>query len=162
MPVVVAVAAFLVMEPLTAALHRWVFHGRGWALHRTHHRPPPSDPVELNDLFPVGIALVTIAVMATGAFVPGLGALLWTGTGMTAYGAAYAAVHDLYIHRRFGVVPEGLRIPGLERLRAAHLVHHRHEQAPFGMLAPVVPARLRPTPRAAAGPVVTVAPADVR
>ena len=36
---VVAVVAFVAMEPVTAALHRFVFHGPGWALHRSHHRP---------------------------------------------------------------------------------------------------------------------------
>ncbi|HEY6316563.1 MAG TPA: hypothetical protein VI462_01590 [Acidimicrobiia bacterium] len=37
------------------------------------------------------------------------------------------------------------RRPGGHRLRAAHNVHHLFGGAPFGFLAPVVPARLRAT-----------------
>ena len=36
--VVLAVVAFAAMEPVTAATHRFVMHGVGMALHRSHHR----------------------------------------------------------------------------------------------------------------------------
>ena len=39
-PAVLAVAALVLMEPLTAVLHRVVFHGFGMGWHRSHHAPP--------------------------------------------------------------------------------------------------------------------------
>ncbi len=55
---------------------------------------------------------------------------------------AYALVHDGYIHRRLGVFG-ARRIPALDRLADAHRIHHLYNAAPYGMLAPVVPAELR-------------------
>lgn len=149
--VVVAVVAFIVMEPITYAAHRWVMHGLGWVLHRSHHRTRRSAgpaslqlsraaQVEANDWFPVMFAAATIAVMAGATAQPGAHLLLPAGVGVTAYGAAYAAVHDLYIHGRF------VRLPvfrPLERLREAHALHHRFGGEPYGMLCPIVPRELR-------------------
>ena len=45
--IVIAVVAFLAMEPITAATHRWIMHGVGEFLHRSHHqqRTPVSRPM---------------------------------------------------------------------------------------------------------------------
>lgn len=170
--VALGAVAFVLMEPVTALLHRALFHGPGWALHRSHHRAaraggasaggasaegPGAGGLEANDLFPVGIAAVTILVIALGTVADGLAALVPIGAGVTAYGAAYAAVHDFYIHRRVDVFPHHL--PVLERLRDAHGLHHRFNEAPYGMLCPVVPARIRARARAADTPPAEVAAA---
>src|SRR5690349_10725702 len=94
-----ATCAFLAMEPLTALAHRAVFHGPGMVLHRSHHRPTHVG-LEANDAFPLMIASATIVVIALGTSIGSLGWLVPIGAGVTAYGACYAAVHDLYIHRR--------------------------------------------------------------
>ncbi|MDQ2728083.1 MAG: sterol desaturase family protein [Actinomycetota bacterium] len=142
---VAGAVAFTLMEPVTYAAHRWVMHGLGWALHRSHHRVRrPSGSfaaqVEANDWFPVMFAAATIAAMALATAQPGAHLLLPAGVGVTAYGVAYAAVHDLYIHGRF------VRLPTLrpfERLRDAHALHHRYGGEPYGMLCPIVPRELR-------------------
>jgi len=139
-PLLAASVAFLLMEPVTALSHRFVFHGPGTILHRSHHRPA-SNGWEANDLFPVMFAAATIAVMAIGSLRPGLSILIAIGAGVTAYGASYLIVHDLYIHRRLTVLPE--RVEWLEPLREAHRIHHLYNAAPYGMLVPVVPAELR-------------------
>ena len=139
-PLLAALVAFLVMEPVTALSHRLVFHGPGTILHRSHHRPN-SRGWEANDLFPVMFAGATITVMAVGALRPGLSILIAIGGGVTAYGASYLVVHDLYILRRLAVLPE--RVEWLEPLREAHRIHHLYNAAPYGMLVPVVPAELR-------------------
>jgi len=139
-PLLAALAAFVVMEPVTALLHRVLFHGPGKVLHNSHHRPA-SRGWEANDAFPVMFAALTIFVMALGTVRPSLGILVAIGAGVTAYGATYAVVHDLYIHRRLGLLPE--RVAWLEPLREAHRIHHLYNAAPYGMLAPVVPAELR-------------------
>jgi len=138
--VLAAVAAFCIMEPVTALTHRLVFHGLGHFLHRSHHRPG-STGWEANDFFPVIFAGLTIAIMAIGALQPGLSILIAIGAGITAYGMSYLVIHDFYIHRRVAVLPDPVAF--LEPLREAHRIHHLYNGAPYGMLIPVVPARLR-------------------
>lgn len=146
---VAAVVAFVLMEPLTYAAHRWVMHGLGWVLHRSHHRLRRGG-LEANDAFPVMFASLTVAAMAAATEVRSLRVLLAVGVGVTAYGAAYAFVHDVYIHRRLGSLP----VWGpLERLKAAHELHHRYGGEPYGMLCPVVPRQLRERAGAASPPV---------
>lgn len=137
----IAVAGFVLMEPLTALTHRYVMHGIGVALHRSHHRRvrPGESPQrwEANDAYPVMFAAVVMLGFAAGFNVSGLGALVPLGIGITAYGMAYALVHDVYIHRRIPMFGDR-QLPGLERLAAAHRVHHDRNGAPYGMLVPVL------------------------
>jgi beta-carotene 3-hydroxylase len=139
--VLVAAVALVLMEPVTALVHRFVMHGFGMGWHRSHHEPP-RHVVEANDLFPVVFALATIALLAVGVYVPGAPSILVPiGVGVTAYGAAYLLVHDVVIHRRLAFLP--LPDALLRRWREAHNVHHLFAGAPYGFLAPVVPAELR-------------------
>lgn len=131
--------AFVLMEPATYAAHRWVMHGVGWVLHRSHHRRRQGR-WEANDWFPVAFASVTVGAMALGTGVRSAHLLVPVGVGVTVYGAAYAFVHDVYIHARFGRLPV---LAPLERLRDAHALHHRFGGEPYGMLCPVVPRALR-------------------
>ena len=142
---IVGAVAFVVMEPLTYAAHRWLMHGVGWVWHRSHHRrrAEPSGWVqrfEANDWFPVVFAAATVALMAVGSAAHPLHWLMPLGVGVTAYGATYAFVHDLYIHGRFVTLPV---LRPLEYLREAHALHHRFGGEPYGMLCPIVPAQLR-------------------
>jgi beta-carotene 3-hydroxylase len=138
-PLVIAVAAFVVMEPVTALVHRLVMHGVGRRLHADHHRSEGKS-FEVNDLYPLTIAGLTMAAMAAAfnGLVPA--AVLPATVGITAYGACYGFVHEIYIHQR-------IRFPWtvalLEPLRAAHRLHHLDAAPCFGMLVPVVPGRLR-------------------
>jgi beta-carotene 3-hydroxylase len=139
--VLVAAAALVLMEPVTALVHRLVMHGFGMRWHRSHHEPPRR-VLEANDLFPVVFASLTIALLAIGVYVPDAPSLLVPiGIGVTAYGAAYLLVHDVVIHRRLAFLP--LPDALLRRWREAHNVHHLFAHAPYGFLAPVVPAELR-------------------
>src|SRR3954469_13487444 len=139
---VIAVAiAFVLMEAFTYVAHRWIMHGFGWAWHKSHHQPPTESPFEKNDLFPVVFAGMTIMAMAAGTASHGSWHLLLAaGIGVTAYGAAYLFVHDVYIHQRLGRLP---RVGLLDRLGAAHQLHHRFGGEPYGMLLPIVLAALK-------------------
>jgi beta-carotene 3-hydroxylase len=144
----VAVAAFVLMEPVTALTHRFVMHGIGRRLHRSHHQPNDSR-FELNDWFPLMFASIVMLGLWAGFNLDGLAALVPAGVGMTLYGAAYALVHDAFIHRRVGwFASDGTngRFGTLDRLAAAHRIHHEHNRAPFGMLFPIVPRPLRDRP----------------
>ncbi|MBA3287882.1 MAG: sterol desaturase family protein [Acidimicrobiia bacterium] len=136
-----AIAAFAAMEPVTAATHRFVMHGPGLLLHRSHHRRT-HDGWEANDLYPVIFAAVVCLGLWIGFHEPAWDGLVPVGAGVTAYGAAYALVHDVSIHRRLRWFGER-RPPALERLAAAHDLHHRYGGAPYGMLVPIVPAAVR-------------------
>lgn len=139
--VVIALLAFLAMEPVTAATHRWVMHGIGEFLHRSHHRPIVAR-FEANDWYPVMFAAVVNAGFFAGFNWDGFGALVPAGIGVTLYGLAYALVHDVYIHGRLGWFA-GRRVAAFDRLAEAHRIHHLYNAAPYGMLLPVVPAELR-------------------
>jgi len=136
----VALVAFAVMEPVTYLTHRFVMHGFAIGWHRSHHRRRPGR-FERNDLFPVMFAGLSTVAVAAGFNVPALGALVPVVAGVAAYGAAYLFVHDLYIHRRLARFTMRWRV--LDRLAAAHELHHRFGGEPYGMLLPVVPAALR-------------------
>jgi beta-carotene 3-hydroxylase len=140
-PLVLLAVGFVAMEPVTYTTHRWVMHGPGRRLHRSHHAPTPGSRWQANDLFPVAFSLVVIGAMAIGFNVAGWGWLVPLAVGVTLYGAAYALVHDVYAHRRL-VLFRRRRAP-LDRLAAAHELHHRFGGEPYGMLLPLVPRRLR-------------------
>jgi beta-carotene 3-hydroxylase len=150
-PFLAMLVAFVVMEPATYAAHRWVMHGIGWTLHRSHHRRRVTrswkDRWEANDWFPVMFAGVTIVAMAAGTTDSSLAVLVPVAIGVTIYGAAYAFVHDVYIHGRFARMPV---FAPLERLRWAHGVHHLYGAEPYGMLCPIVPRALRERSRTTA------------
>jgi beta-carotene 3-hydroxylase len=134
--VAAGVAAFVLMEPVTYATHRWVMHGIGERIHRSHHRLG-SRGWEANDLYPLGFASIVIAAMAVGFNRDGAGGMVAVAVGISAYGLSYAAVHDIYIHRRLGRFVG--RSAALDRLADAHELHHRFGGEPYGMLLPVVP-----------------------
>jgi beta-carotene 3-hydroxylase len=131
--VLLAIAAFVAMEGVSYATHRWLMHGPGLGWHRSHHAPPRGR-VERNDLFPVGFAAVGVGLFALGA---GPLPILWgPAIGVTAYGVTYALVHDVLIHRRLPFI--ALRWRYLEWVRAAHRDHHLGGGEPYGMLLPLV------------------------
>ena len=156
-PVVVGLVSFVLMEPLTALAHRTVMHGAGRALHRSHHvnaAAGVNGRWEANDAYPVAFAAVVMAGLAIGFNVAGWGVLVPVGIGITAYGAAYALVHDVYTHRRVDLFGER-EVGWLDRLAAAHRVHHERGGAPYGMLLPVVPRSSRSGSRPSHAPVET-------
>ncbi len=139
--VALAVTAFVLMEPLTAATHRWIMHGIGEFLHRSHHQTRITR-FERNDWYPVIFAAIVNVGFFAGFNVEALSGLVPVGIGITAYGAAYALVHDVYVHRRLGWF-DGHSIAAFDRLADAHRIHHLYNAAPYGMLLPVVPRKLR-------------------
>ncbi|MEY2447888.1 MAG: beta-carotene 3-hydroxylase [Acidimicrobiaceae bacterium] len=144
-PVVLVLAAFVLMEPVAYLTHRFVMHGRLGSWHRSHHQVRVR-PLETNDLYPLVGAAISIVIIALGTAVDSLIDLAWVGAGITLYGAGYLFVHDLYIHRR---IPSFTwQWAPLERVREAHRIHHLWAGEPFGFLFPVVPGDLRTRARA--------------
>ena len=118
MTFVYVLITFVVMEPLTYAAHRWLMHGIGWVLHKSHHQVL-AGRFEKNDFFPLGFSGIAMLLFAVATHWAPLWPVCW---GITAYGAAYMFVHDGYIHGRVKLPRNALRF--LQPLRDAHRIHH--------------------------------------
>ena len=132
------------MEGVAYVAHRWVMHGVGWFLHRSHHRPR-TGTWELNDLYAVIFALPSIVLIAGG--VQGWGpACIWVGAGIAAYGAIYFGFHDIIVHRRLPTryLPKSAY---MKRIVQAHRLHHvvetKEGTVSFGFLVAPRPEALK-------------------
>ena len=121
----VFLATILAMEGVAYAAHRWVMHGPGWFLHKSHHEPRHGK-WELNDLYAVIFAIPSMLLFLYGLGF-GQGAVYaWIGGGIAAYGAIYFGFHDVIVHKRIGhrYVP---RSSYMKRIVQAHRLHHAVE-----------------------------------
>jgi len=135
---------FAGLELLSYGLHRWVFHGPLWKVHRTHH-VRRHGAFEWNDLFSFGFALLAIGLLVAGLGDPVGSRAFPLGLGITLYGFAYFVIHDLYVHRRYLPFDSQNRLFRL--LRRAHRRHHQSGekpgQEPFGLFLFSYPEFLR-------------------
>ena len=126
-----ALVGFFGIELASIFIHKYLFHGWLWNIHRTHHKKRES-VFEWNDLFSISFAGLSLILIVMGSpFEKSVG---W---GITAYGMLYFYVHDILTHRRFFSWP----CPKwLELWRDAHRVHHQRAdkegQGPFGLFWP--------------------------
>lgn len=135
----IVAAALCAMEGVSYLTHRFVMHGFGIGLHRSHHDTSEGG-FELNDLYPLMFSSVAIAAFAVGTL-RSIGELVLVGAGITLYGISYLFVHEIYIHRRLPLVQGRYQL--LEWMKASHRIHHLYGGEPFGMLVPLVPKALR-------------------
>ncbi|MGI8757918.1 MAG: sterol desaturase family protein [Acidimicrobiales bacterium] len=135
------VVAFVGMEALVYVSHRFLMHGPGMPIHKSHHQRRPEPGFEANDLYPLMGSALAMSAFGVGLNVGGLAPLVPMAIGLTLYGAAYFFVHDVYIHRRLPWFSAEVAV--LERLKEAHRIHHLWAGEPYGMLFPVVPTALR-------------------
>ena len=129
-------ATVAAMEGVAYVAHRWVMHGPGWFLHKSHHAPR-TGRFEANDWYAVIFALPSIALLYLGVAAGKGAAFAWVGAGIAAYGAIYFGFHDWLVHRRLPhrIVPQG---GYLKRIMQAHRIHHavetKHGGVSFGFL----------------------------
>lgn len=121
------------MELLSWAMHKYLFHGPLWFIHKTHHQQRHGW-FELNDLFSIGFAALSLWLMWIGHTM--LDYRFWIGTGISIYGIIYFVFHDWFIHNRFKAFKSNNRY--LLGIRRAHKIHHKStEKNPseeFGLL----------------------------
>ncbi len=135
-PALIFIATVAAMELFAYVMHRWVMHGPGWFLHKSHHRARDGW-FELNDLYAVIFAAPSITLIYLGVQA-GWGAnTTAVGAGIAAYGAIYFGFHDWIVHRRLPhrIVP---RSAYFKRIVQAHRLHHvvesKHGTVSFGFL----------------------------
>jgi beta-carotene 3-hydroxylase len=122
------------MEAFSYFIHRFLFHGVLWKIHITHHTPRRF-PFELNDVFSIFFAAVSIGLMIF-AERPLMGSIAFPiGFGIALYGVFYFIIHDLFTHRRF--LPFNSKNKLFLTIRAAHQSHHQTTEKkgiePFGL-----------------------------
>lgn len=118
----VFVVTVIFMEGFAYVAHRWLMHGPGWFLHKSHHAPRHG-MFELNDLYAAIFAVPSISLFWYGIGL-GHGALYaWIGGGIAAYGAIYFGFHDMIVHRRINIryIPKSAY---MKRIIQAHRLHH--------------------------------------
>jgi beta-carotene 3-hydroxylase len=131
---ILTIFGFAAMEIFSYAVHRYVFHGVLWRIHETHHTPRQGW-FELNDIFSLAFALISICLMifADKSFVSSVSFPI--GLGIAVYGIFYFITHDLFTHRR--LLPFKSQNSILLTIRAAHQKHHQSIEKlgtePFGL-----------------------------
>ena len=125
------------MEMYARWAHRVLWHDlpAGWALHKSHHEPRVG-AFEANDIFAALNAAPAMGLCLYGFLTPTLagGLAFGAGLGITLFGIMYMFIHDGLVHRRFPVGPVA-DVPALQRVAAAHKLHHseKYGGVPFGM-----------------------------
>ena len=131
----ITISAFLGMEFIAWAAHKYVMHGFLWFLHKDHH-VLTGKPLQKNDSFALIFAIPSALGFILGSLYNN-NILFYTGLGILFYGIAYLFVHDIFIHRRIKVFAK----PNNTYLKAVlfqHRKHHANENKEdgefFGML----------------------------
>ncbi|MDB5009944.1 MAG: fatty acid hydroxylase [Mucilaginibacter sp.] len=121
------------MEAFSWLIHKYLFHGPLWFIHKTHHREKHGW-LELNDIFSISFAAFALWLMWRGHQSLDYG--FFIGTGISIYGTIYFIFHDWFIHNRFGAFKTNNKY--LLNIRRAHKVHHKSTDkepaAEFGLL----------------------------
>ncbi|MEO6589251.1 MAG: sterol desaturase family protein [Pyrinomonadaceae bacterium] len=133
---ILTIIGFAAMEAFSYFIHRFLFHGILWKIHITHHTPRRL-PFELNDIFSIIFAAVSICLMIF-AERPLINSISFpVGFGIALYGVFYFIIHDLFTHRRF--LPFSSKNKVFVTVRAAHQRHHQTAEKkgiePFGLFA---------------------------
>ena len=99
----VVLAAYIGMEFVAWASHRYLMHGWLWSWHADHHKPKYEKAGfwEKNDLFFIVFALPSMFSYIIGSLYLDYRWLLFVGIGISLYGLTYFLIHDVYIHQRF-------------------------------------------------------------
>ena len=128
------IVGFAGMEAFSYLVHRFVFHGILWKIHVTHHTPRRF-PFELNDVFSLIFAAVSVCLMVFAERPLSNSAAFAFGFGIALYGLFYFIIHDLFTHRRF--LPFNSKNKLFLTVRAAHQRHHQTAEKkgiePFGL-----------------------------
>ncbi len=133
LPIAIILGTLAGMEAFSWFIHKYLFHGPLWFIHRSHHQQR-SGWFEFNDVFSLFFAIISVYLMWMGRI--DLDIKFWVGVGITVYGIIYFIFHDWFIHNRFkSFKTDNSYLLGIRR---AHKIHHKStEKSPaeeFGLL----------------------------
>lgn len=118
--IAIVLITIVTVEALSWAMHKYLFHGPLWFIHKTHHQEKHSF-LELNDIFSIAFASLALWLMWLGRY--NLDYHLWIGIGISIYGIIYFIFHDWFIHNRFKAFKSNNCY--LMAIRRAHKIHHK-------------------------------------
>jgi len=131
--ILIVLATIVVMECLSWFIHKYLFHGPLWFMHKSHHQKSHSF-FEWNDLFALLFAVLSLYLMYIDQ--TNFGARFFIGVGISVYGIIYFIIHDWFVHRRFKTFKSDNRY--LKAVRKAHKIHHKNQgkekSRAFGLL----------------------------
>ena len=116
----IVLLTFAGMEAFSWAIHKYLFHGPLWFIHKTHHQHKHGW-LELNDIFSILFASIALYLMWLGN--DQLDYRFWIGAGISTYGTIYFIFHDWFIHNRIKAFRTTNRY--LLGIRRAHKIHHK-------------------------------------
>jgi beta-carotene 3-hydroxylase len=128
------ISAYFIMEFVAWSNHKYIMHGFGWFLHKSHH-VNRGGWFEGNDVYFVIYAAISMTLCYFGW--EKLDYRFWMGAGVAAYGFTYFLLHDIFIHNRIKLFRR-VRWRYFEAMKRSHKIHHKHiskeDGEEFGML----------------------------
>jgi beta-carotene 3-hydroxylase len=131
--IAIVLATLLGMEAISWAIHKFLFHGPLWFIHKSHHQQRHGF-FEWNDIFSFGFATLALFLIWSGHET--LDYKFWIGAGISIYGTIYFIFHDWFIHNRLKAFKSENKY--LKGIRRAHKIHHKSTEKEgseeFGLL----------------------------
>ncbi|WP_316801883.1 sterol desaturase family protein [Pedobacter nototheniae] len=129
----VLILTIIFMETFSWFIHKYLFHGPLWFIHKSHHRHKKGF-FEWNDVFALLFAAASLYLMFNDR--NNFGVRFFIGAGISGYGLIYFIIHDWFIHRRLKTYKSNNKY--LLLIRKAHKIHHKnigkHNGRAFGLL----------------------------
>jgi len=133
LPIAILLGTLAGMEAFSWFMHKYLFHGPLWFIHRSHHQHR-SGWFEFNDIFSLLFAAISLYLIWMGR--TDLDVKFWIGVGISVYGIIYFIFHDWFIHNRLKSFKTSNSY--LLGIRRAHKIHHksteRDHSEEFGLL----------------------------
>lgn len=112
--------SILGMEGFSWTVHKYLFHGPLWFIHKSHHETGHKH-FEANDLFSLFFGLAAIILIYFGSLK--YDSRFWIGIGISLYGMIYFIFHDIFVHNRLKSFNSKNKL--LLSIRRAHKMHHK-------------------------------------
>ena len=120
----IIILSIILMEVVAIFSHKYIMHGPGWFLHKSHHKTH-NKKFELNDLYFIIFSIPSILCLFLGYLNKNY-ILISIGIGILAYGLIYLILHDIIVHKRFGISINSQNVY-LKKIKKSHLIHHSNQ-----------------------------------
>ena len=117
----IVLISIIIMEIVAIVTHKYIMHGPGWFLHKSHHSKSKGF-FEWNDFYFVIFSIPSIYCIVNGLKYDN-NIILSIGIGIFLYGLIYIFLHDIFVHRRFPFMKK-TNNSYLKKIRKSHLKHH--------------------------------------
>tara|TARA_B100000945_G_C20140779_1_gene483802 strand:- start:1 stop:429 length:429 start_codon:yes stop_codon:yes gene_type:complete len=113
--------SIIAMEGVAILTHKYIMHGPGWFLHKSHHSKH-KNVFELNDFYFIIFAIPSVFCIVYGTYYINF-ITLSIGIGILGYGLIYVFLHDIFVHQRIKTKIFS-NSKYLKKVRKSHLIHH--------------------------------------